>query len=68
MLSDGLACFLYVITAGYSHQTVVTGYKYPVDLPQFRLINTLLDNLITSCSGMFHAFNFEKYGRGYLEG
>ena len=68
VLSDGLACFRSVTTAGCSHEAVVTGGKHPNDLPQFRWINTLLGNLKTSFSGTFHAFNFDKYARRYLGG
>ncbi len=68
VLSDGLACFPSVTTAGCSHEAVVTGGKHPNDLPQFRWINTLLGNLKTSFSGTFHAFHFDKYARRYLGG
>jgi hypothetical protein len=68
VLSDGLACFRFVITAGCSHEPVVTGGKHPNDLPQFSWINTLLGNLKTSLSGTFHAFNFDKYAGRYLGG
>jgi len=68
VLSDGLACFRSVTTAGCSHEAIVTGEKHPKDLPQFRWINTLLGNLKTSLSGTFHAFNFDKYARHYHGG
>jgi hypothetical protein len=68
VLSDGLACFHAVTTAGCSHEAIVTGGKHPNDLPQFRWINTLLGNLKTSFNGTFHAFNFAKYARRYLGG
>ena len=68
VLTDGLACFRSVITAGCSHEGVVTGGKHPNDLPQFRWVNTLLGNLKTSLSGTFHAFNFDKYAKRYLGG
>jgi hypothetical protein len=68
VLSDGLACFRSVISAGCSHQVNVTGGKHPNDLPQFRWINTLLGELKTSLSGTFHAFYFEKYAGRYLGG
>ena len=55
VLSDGLACFRSVTTAGCSHQAIVTGGKHPNDLPQFRWINPLLGNLKTSFSGTSHA-------------
>jgi hypothetical protein len=68
VLSDGLACFRSVTTAGCSHEAIFTGGKHRNDLPQFRWINTLLGNLKTSLSGTFHAFNFDKYARRYLGG
>jgi hypothetical protein len=68
VLSDGLACFHAVTTAGCSHEAIVTGGKHPNDLPQFRWINMLLGNLKTSFNGTFHAFNFAKYARRYLGG
>lgn len=68
MLSDGLACFRAVTTAGCSHQAIIIGGKHPKDLPAFHWINTLLGNLKTSVSGTFHAFNFNKYARRYLGG
>jgi hypothetical protein len=68
VLSDGLACFRAVTTAGCSHEANVTGGKHPSDLPQFRWINTLLGNLKTSFNGTFHAFNFDNYARHYLGG
>ena len=68
VLTDGLACFRSVITAGCSHEAVVTGGKHPNDLPQFRWVNTLLGNLKTSLSGTFHAFSFDKYAKRYLGG
>jgi transposase-like protein len=40
VLSDGLACFRAVTTAGCRHEAIVTGGKHPSDLPQFRWINT----------------------------
>ena len=68
VLSDGLACFRWVITAGCEHEPMVTGGKHPKDLPEFHWINTVLSNLKTSLNGTFHAFNFEKYGNRYLGG
>jgi len=45
VLSDDLASFRCFTTAGCSHEPIVTGGKYPNDLPQFRWINTLVGNL-----------------------
>jgi hypothetical protein len=68
VLSDGLASFRSVTTAGCSHEAIVTDGKHLNDLPHFRWINTLLGNLKTSLSGTFHAFNFDKYARRYIGG
>jgi hypothetical protein len=62
------ACFRSIVTAGCSHEAIVTGGKHPNDLPQFRWINTLLGNLKTSLSGTFHTFDFGKYARRCLGG
>ena len=42
---------------------MVTGGKQPNDLPHFRWINTLPGKLKTSLSGIFRAFNFDKYAK-----
>ncbi len=68
VLSDGLACFFSVTTAGCSTEVNVTGGRYPSELPQFRWINTILGNLKTSLSGTLHAFNFGKVARRYPGG
>lgn len=68
VLSDGLACFRAVTTANCHHKAGITGGKHPIELPQFRWINTLLSNLKTSFIGTFHAINFDKYARRYLAG
>ena len=61
VLSGGLAYFRAVTTANCHHKAVATGGKQPNDLALFRWINTLLGNLKTSSSGIFHAVYFEKY-------
>ena len=68
VLSDGLACFRSVTTAGCSHEVVVSRGRHPKDLPEFRWINILLSNLKTSISGALHAFDFDKYAKRYLGG
>jgi hypothetical protein len=60
VLSDSLACFRSVTSAGCSRQAIDTGGKHPSVLPQFRWINTLLGNLKTIFNGTFHAFYFDK--------
>ena len=68
VLSDGLACFRSVTTAGCSHEPVVTGGKHSSELTQFCWTNTLLGNLKTSFNGTFHSFSFDKYAKRYLGG
>ncbi len=68
LLSDGLAFFRSVTTAGCSHQAIVIGIQHPNNLPHIRWINTLLANLKTRFRGTFHGFNFDKYERRYRGG
>ena len=35
-------------------------------MPSFNWVNTLLGNLKTSITGVYHAFDFAKYARRYL--
>ena len=67
VVSDGLACFKAVTTAGARHERTVTGGgAASAKLKQFRAVNTLLSNLKTSFSGTYHCFDFAKYGQRYL--
>ncbi|MEP6588670.1 MAG: IS1595 family transposase [Polaromonas sp.] len=67
VVSDGLACFKAVTTAGASHDRTVTGGgAASVKLEQLRAVNTLLGNLKTSFSATYHSFDFGKYGQRYL--
>ena len=68
VLSDGLACFRSVTTAGCRHEAVVSREMHSKDLPEFHWINILLGNLKTSTSGALHAFDFDKYAKRYLGG
>ena len=66
VLSDGLACFAAVTDAGCTHSAEVVGQRKPRDLPQFKWINTVLDNLKTMLSGAYKAFGYAKYAQRYL--
>jgi len=68
VLSDVLACFCGVTKANSRNKAIVTGGKFPNDLPQFRWINPLLGKLKTSFSGTFNVFNLNEYARRYLGG
>ena len=67
VVSDGLACFTAVTTAGCLHEPEVVGkQRKSIDMPSFQWINTILGNLKTSINGTYHSFNFQKYGYRYL--
>jgi hypothetical protein len=67
VISDGLACFAAVTTAGCHHEPQVVGAtRRSTDMPCFSWVNTLLGNLKTALSGTYHAFNFRKYADRYL--
>ena len=67
VVSDGLACFTAVTTAGCAHEPEVVGkFRNSTDMPNFTWVNTVLRNLKTAVSGTYHAFNFQKYGYRYL--
>ncbi|MEI8267041.1 MAG: IS1595 family transposase [Betaproteobacteria bacterium] len=66
VLSDGLACFAAVTEAGCAHMPKVVGALKPRDLPEFKLINTVLGNLKTTLAGAYKALKFRKYAQTYL--
>lgn len=67
VVSDGLWCFRSVTESGATHERTVTGGGVAcVKLEQFRAVNTLLGNLKTAFSGIYHAFDFSKYAHRYL--
>ena len=66
VVSDGLACFNAVATAGCIHEPhVVGGGKQAVKHPSFRWVNTVLGNVKNSLKGTYHAFN-QKHIPRYL--
>ena len=52
--------------AGCTHTVEVVGQRKPRDLPQFKSVNTVLDNLKTMLSGAYKAFGYAKYADRYL--
>jgi len=66
VVSDGLACFAGVTDIGCTHAPTVVGDRKPKQLPMFRWVNTVLGNLKTSFSGVYHAFGYSKYAEHYL--
>lgn len=67
VVSDGLPCFVALAAdGGVHHRTVTGGGKAASALPQFAAVNTLLGNLKTAMTGVYHAIDFKKYGHRYL--
>mgnify|MGYP001047541166 FL=1 len=55
VLSDGLACFRGIASAGFEHQPVVTGGGYrSMALPEFQWLNTVIGNVKGSLHGSYH--------------
>lgn len=55
VLSDGLACFTGIASAGFEHQIVVTGGGYrSMAIPEFQWLNTVLGNVKNSLHGSYH--------------
>ena len=66
MLSDGLACFNGVATAGCVHEPVETGGgEAAVERPEFRRVNTILGNIKSALRGTYHAIR-PKYAQRCL--
>lgn len=63
----GLACFAGVTDIGWTQQPTVVGKRKPEELPMFRWVNTVLDNLKTGFSGDYHSFDFSEYAERYLD-
>jgi transposase-like protein len=67
VISDGLACFAAVTSAGCRHTPEVVGARRrSTELPCFNWVNTVLGNVKTAATGTYHAFDFQKYGYRYL--
>jgi ribosomal protein L37AE/L43A len=58
VLSDGLACFTGIASAGLEHQIIVTGGGYrSMAIPEFQWLNTVLGNVKNSLHGSYHQFS-----------
>ena len=66
VVSDGLSCFATLADGAVHDRTVTGGGKAASALPQFRAVNTILGNLKTAMSGVYHAIKFKKYAHRYL--
>lgn len=66
VISDGLACFNAVTTAGCTHDKIVCGGgRASVEEPEFYWVNTLLGNLKSALRSTYHAIR-PKYAQRYL--
>ena len=55
VLTDGLACFTGIASAGFEHQPIVTGGGYrSMAIPEFQRLNTVLGNVKNSLQGSYH--------------
>jgi hypothetical protein len=55
VLTDGLACFTGIASAGFEHQPVVTGGGYRrMAIPEFPWLNAVLGNVKNSPQGSYH--------------
>jgi len=68
VISDGAPSFNYTRWNQLAeHQAIVTGGgKQSCEIPQLKAINTVLGNLKTAITGIYHAFKFAKYADRYL--
>jgi len=68
VLTDGLACFRGVASAGFEHQPVVTGGGYrSMALPEFQWLNTVLGNVKNSLHGSYHQVSSKHLPRFLAE-
>lgn len=66
VISDGLACFNAVKTAGCEHDKIVCGGgRASVEEPEFYWVNTILGNLKSALRSSYHAVR-PKYAQRYL--
>lgn len=68
VLSDGLGCFAGVQAAQWVHAPNVVGRAKPRDLPDFRWVNTVRDNLKRTINGAHHSLKCRKYADSYIAG
>ena len=55
VLTDGLAGFTGIASAGFEHQIIVTGGGYrSMAIPEFQWLNTVLGNVKNSLQGSYH--------------
>jgi predicted RNA-binding Zn-ribbon protein involved in translation (DUF1610 family) len=58
VLTDGLACFTGIASAGFEHQIIVTGGGYrSMAIPEFQWLNTVLGNVKNSLHSSYHQFS-----------
>ena len=67
VISDGLACFRAVTTAGCTRTPQIAGtIRKSSDIDCFAWVNTFMSNIKTAITGTYHGFKFEKYAHRYL--
>jgi hypothetical protein len=67
VISDGLACFRAVESAGCAHLPKIVGkVRKSNAMGCFHWSSTILGNLKTTINGTYHGFKFEKYAHRYL--
>lgn len=68
IVSDGLACFAAVKTAGCQHTSIVTGGGPTcVSLAEFTWVNTMIGNVKNALRGAYHAINHKHLPRYLAE-
>ena len=67
VVSDGLNCFTVAQELGIVHHRTVTGSgRASVEVERHWAVNTVLGNLKTAMTGIYHAIKFAKYARHYF--
>jgi hypothetical protein len=61
-----LSCFAGVADTGCQRRAIIADARKPKDLLEFNWINMVLDDLKTSLSGAYQAYDFAEYGTRYL--
>jgi len=68
VISDGLACFTAVETAGCYHTSIVSeGGRKGAQHPSFKWVNTILGNVKNAITGTFHAVSLKHVPRYLAE-
>lgn len=64
VISDGLGCFAGIKEAGFDHKVVIVGNsKDPKKTSSFNWVNTILGNLKSALSGIYHKLSSSHFPR-----